>query len=104
MTWGTVTPKIFGLVNQTCRTDARRFRSINKIKPDEIFGVIRSNVKTVSIVRLVRNESAILKHNPVFLFPGCAKIDIAKAKCDPNQQCSRNQIATSNWLINLNVS
>jgi hypothetical protein len=68
---GYANPKIFGLFDQARRTDARRFRRINKVESDEILGVIHPNVETVTVVRFVWDELTVIEGNPIFFSPRC---------------------------------
>ncbi|MFL6504460.1 MAG: hypothetical protein ACJ8KC_03475 [Candidatus Udaeobacter sp.] len=107
---GHADPKVFGLLDQTLWTaDAPRFRRINKIKSDEIFGVIRPNMEAVAVVAVAWDELTVVERDPIFGSVSCAKADSRRAKeSNSNKRAytdsredrkAKDQTVTSNWLM-----
>src|SRR5438046_2255604 len=53
------------------------FRSINKIEPENVFFVIRTNVKTISVIGGIGNEFATIELNPILLCANAAGNHVA---------------------------
>jgi hypothetical protein len=104
-------PPSFSSLDQAPGSHFVCFRRINQVQAEDVFIRACAHVKTVTVIRRVRNESAILKHGPLLPWTNSKKRG-AKNRNANERDCrnaqknrrARDQTGTSNWLINLNVS
>ena len=67
--------KVLCLFNQTPRFCFARFGRVNQIKAKDILGAAGAGVKTIAVVRRIRDEATILENSPLFALGPRAKID-----------------------------
>ena len=102
--------KIFRLFNEPSRRHFVSFRRINEVKSKQVFLVTRTHMKTVAVVRWVRDESAIFQALSNLLIdlvredrqPRSQRTTTAMSALTPTREKiekRRDQTATSNWLI-----
>ena len=57
--------KIFRLFNEASRGHFVRFWRVNEIKAEQVFLSAGNDMKAVTVIRRIRNETAIFHHNPI---------------------------------------
>src|ERR1041385_66644 len=73
-------PKVFRLINEASRNHFIGLGGIDHIQAKEIFLLANAYVKAVAVIRRVRNESAVLKYDPLLRCFASAKIDSSNPK------------------------
>ena len=58
--------KVFRLFNEAPRRHFVRFGRVNEVKTKQIFLLSGAHMKAVTVIRRIRDESAIFQHNPIF--------------------------------------
>src|SRR5207249_7447656 len=67
--------KIFRLINQSSRSHFICFGRIDEIEPKEVLVRAGTHMKTVAVIRRIRNQLAIFQDNPLFRSASCGNID-----------------------------
>src|SRR5947209_7685827 len=62
-------------LNQAARLPFVRFGRINQIKPKDVFVAAKADVKTIAVIRRIRDQSAIVQDDPIFRSVACPNID-----------------------------
>jgi len=66
MACGYTDRKIFRLFNQASRIHFVRFGRLNQIEAKDVFLRACADMKTVAVIRWIRDELAIFKRGPIF--------------------------------------
>src|SRR5919109_1077603 len=82
--------KIFCLINQASRSHFVRFGRIHEIQPKEVSFRTDAHMKTVAVIRRVRDQSAIFQNNPLLRFASPRNVD----SCGPKNSNANERAYT----------